>query len=249
MSPTPPAAAAASAGVPASIEPIVAALPPDNCALCPRLAGFRETQRAAHPEWFNAPVPPFGGSEADLLIVGLAPGLRGANRTGRPFTGDHAGELLYATLGKFGLAAGEYNARPDDGLVLTRARVTNAVRCVPPQNKPEPREIAACRRFLSGEIAALPQLRGFLALGAIAHAAVLVALGLRPAAYRFAHGAVHELPDGRLLADSYHCSRLNTNTGRLTAAMFEAVFRDLLGRIAGGPDAAMRNAHGSVAKP
>lgn len=245
-------AAAAPGGVsaPSEIGPIL--LPPYDCALCPRLAEFREAQRTAHPEWFNAPVPPFGGDEAELLIVGLAPGLRGANRTGRPFTGDHAGGLLYATLGKFGLAVGEYGARPDDGLLLTRARVTNAVRCVPPQNKPEPREIAACRRFLAGEIAALPRLRGFLALGAIAHAAVLSALGLRAAAYRFTHGAVHTLPDGRLLADSYHCSRLNTNTGRLTAAMFEAVFCDLLARLAqraGEPEQAMRSAHGLVAKP
>lgn len=189
-------------------------------------------QRAAHPEWFNSPVPPFGEADAELLIVGLAPGLRGANRTGRPFTGDHAGGLLYPTLRRFGLAEGEYDARPDDGLTLRRVRITNAVRCVPPQNRPEPSEIAHCRGFLAAEIAAMPQLRAMLALGAIAHHAVLAALGLRRAPYPFAHGALHALPDGKLLADSYHCSRLNTNTGRLTAAMFEAVFAAVLSRLA-----------------
>ena len=203
-------------------------LPSHDCPLCPRLAAFREAQRAVHPEWFNAPVPPFGDDLAELLIIGLAPGLRGANRTGRPFTGDHAGELLYSTLRKFGLAGGDYDARPDDTLALYRARITNAVRCVPPQNRPEPGEIAACRSFLSAEIAAMPRLRAMLALGAIAHDAALATLGLRRAQFRFAHGALHLLPDGRLLADSYHCSRLNTNTGKLTATMFEAVFAAVL---------------------
>ena len=198
--------------------------PSPDCPLCPRLAGFRSTQRAVHPEWFNSPVPSFGDDAAELLIVGLAPGLRGANRTGRPFTGDYAGDLLYATLRKFGFAFGDYAARPDDGLALRRARITNAVRCVPPQNKPEPAEVEACRPFLAAELAALPGLRALLALGAIAHNSVLAALGLRRAAYPFAHGAVHRLSGGLVLADSYHCSRLNTNTGRLTAAMFEAVF-------------------------
>jgi uracil-DNA glycosylase len=232
---------------PIAVPPI--ALPARDCPLCPRLAAFRETQRAAHPDWFNAPVPPFGEAVAELLIVGLAPGLRGANRTGRPFTGDYAGGLLYATLRKFGLAEGHYDARVDDGLTLTRARITNAVRCVPPQNKPEPREIAACRQFLSGEIAVLPNLRAFLALGAIAHDAVLAALGLRRALFRFAHGAVHALPDGRLLADSYHCSRLNTNTGKLTVVMFEEVFAALLGRLGSGCSrGGMHLAHGSIAK-
>jgi len=216
--------------MPTAVRPSMT-LPPRDCSLCPRLAAFRDAQRVAHPEWFNAPVPPFGDDGAELLIVGLAPGLRGANRTGRPFTGDYAGALLYATLQKFGFAEGHYDARPDDGLALRRARITNAVRCVPPQNKPEPREIAACRHFLSAEIAALPGLRAFLALGAIAHNAVLAALGLRRALFRFAHGAVHALPDGRLLADSYHCSRLNTNTGKLTVAMFEEVFGTVLGRL------------------
>jgi uracil-DNA glycosylase len=209
-------------------SPSPAVLPSHNCPLCPRLVAFREAQRAAHPEWFNAPVPPFGDNRAQLLIIGLAPGLRGANRTGRPFTGDHAGELLYSTLRKFGMAEGDYDARPDDTLALYRARITNAVRCVPPQNRPEPGEIAACRSFLSAEIAAMPRLRAMLALGAIAHDAALATLGLRRPLFRFAHGALHLLPDGRLLADSYHCSRLNTNTGRLTPAMFEAVFAALL---------------------
>jgi uracil-DNA glycosylase len=206
-------------------------LPSHDCPLCPRLAAFREAQRASHPEWFNAPVPPFGDDRAELLIIGLAPGLRGANRTGRPFTGDHAGELLYSTLRKFGLAGGDYDARPDDTLALYRARITNAVRCVPPQNRPEPGEIAACRSFLSAEIAAMPRLRAMLALGAIAHDAALATLGLRRAMFRFAHGALHLLPDGKLLADSYHCSRLNTNTRKLTATMFEAVFDTLLRRL------------------
>jgi len=205
--------------------------PPSDCPLCPRLAEFRATQRAAHPDWFNAPVPPFGTASAELLIVGLAPGLRGANRTGRPFTGDYAGDLLYATLRKFGFASGDYAGRSDDGLSLERVRVTNAVRCVPPQNKPETAEIAACRPFLAAELAALPGLRAILALGAIAHNAVLAAQGLRRAAYPFAHGSLHELPGGLLLADSYHCSRLNTNTGTLTTEMFEAVFTAIIARL------------------
>lgn len=208
--------------------PVVAGrAPAADCAFCPRLAGFRDAQRTAHPDWFNAPVPSFGDDAAEVLIVGLAPGLRGANRTGRPFTGDYAGDLLYATLRKFGLAGGTYAARPDDDLVLHRVRITNAVRCVPPQNKPEPAEITSCRPFLAAEIAGLPKLRAVLALGAIAHNAVLAALGLRRAPYPFAHGALHPLPNGLLLIDSYHCSRLNTNTGKLTTPMFEAVFAEL----------------------
>ena len=197
--------------------------PGRDCPLCPRLAGFRAAQREAHPDWFNAPVPSFGDEEPDLLIVGLAPGLRGANRTGRPFTGDYAGDLLYQTLLKFGLARGSYAAHPGDGLALRRTRITNAVRCVPPQNRPEPAEIAACRPFLATDLAALPSVRAILALGSIAHNAVLAAKGLRRPQYPFAHAAMHALPDGIRLADSYHCSRLNTNTGRLTPAMFEAV--------------------------
>jgi len=186
---------------------------------------------SAHPEWFNGPVPSFGDQRAELLIVGLAPGLRGANRTGRPFTGDHAGGLLYETLRKFGFTEGTYDARPDDGLELRRVRITNAVRCVPPLNKPEPSEVASCRRFLAAEISAMPQLRAILALGAIAHQAVVTALGFRPALFPFGHGRLHALPCGLRLADSYHCSRLNTNTGKLSPAMFEAVFAMLSGRL------------------
>lgn len=205
--------------------------PERDCALCPRLAAFRAAQRAAHPDWFNAPVPSFGDDRPRLLIVGLAPGLRGANRTGRPFTGDYAGDLLYRTLLKFGLAQGSYAAHPQDGLALRGARIINAVRCVPPQNRPEPAEVAACGRFLAADIAALPGVTTILALGGIAHNALLAAKGLRRAPYPFAHGAVHTLPDGTLLADSYHCSRLNTNTGRLTEAMFETVIGDLARRL------------------
>jgi uracil-DNA glycosylase family 4 len=207
--------------------------PERDCPLCPRLAAFRATQRQAHPDWFNAPVPPFGDGSAELLIVGLAPGLRGANRTGRPFTGDYAGDLLYRSLLKFGFAAGFYGADAADGLELRRARITNAVRCVPPQNRPEPAEIGACGRFLAGEMATLPQLKAILALGAIAHNAVLAAKGLKRARYPFSHGAIHELPDGIVLADSYHCSRLNTNTGKLTVEMFEAVIAALSRRLTG----------------
>jgi len=174
------------------------------------------------------------------LIVGLAPGLKGANRTGRPFTGDYAGGLLYQTLLKFGFAEGVYDARPDDGIVLHRARITNAVRCVPPQNKPESREIAACRGFLAAEITSLPKLRAILALGAIAHQSVLAVLGLRPALFPFGHGRVHHLPNSMLLADSYHCSRLNTNTGRLTVAMFEAVFTAVARGLDQAPEAPLR---------
>ena len=212
-------------------------MPSRNCPLCPRLAAFREVQRAAHSEWFNAPVPSFGDDVAQLLIVGLAPGLKGANRTGRPFTGDYAGGLLYQTLRKFGFAEGIYDARPDDGVVMRHARITNAVRCVPPQNKPEPSEIASCRRFLAAEITGMPQLRAILALGVIAHHAVLEALGLRRGPFPFAHGSLYPLPDGKLLADSYHCSRLNTNTGKLTVAMFESVFVSLTRRLDHVPEA------------
>jgi uracil-DNA glycosylase family 4 len=201
--------------------------PQRDCPLCPRLAAFRARQRAAFPDWHNAPVPSFGGTDAKLLVVGLAPGLRGANRTGRPFTGDHAGRLLYGTLRKFGFARGDYDERADDGLVLVDCRITNAVRCVPPENKPESAEIATCNRFLAAERRALERLRAVLALGAVAHQAVLEALGHRRAAFPFAHGALHELREGLLLADSYHCSRLNTSTGKLTPEMFEAVFAAL----------------------
>jgi uracil-DNA glycosylase family 4 len=214
------------------VSTALAIAPPSrDCPLCPRLAGFRELQRASHPDWHNAPVPSWGSENAELLIVGLAPGLRGANRTGRPFTGDYAGDLLYATLLKFGLAEGSYAGHVNDGLVLSHARIVNSVRCVPPQNKPETLEIAACRQFLAAELAALPTVRVILALGAIAHNAVLAAKGLTRSAYPFAHAAVHEMPGGLLLADSYHCSRLNTNTGTLTPAMFEAVFATITARL------------------
>ncbi len=206
--------------------------PGQDCALCPRLVAFRKAQRKAHPDWHNAPVPSFGALDARLLIVGLAPGLKGANRTGRPFTGDYAGDLLYATLKKFGFARGNYEARADDGLTLIGCRISNAARCVPPENKPLPAEIAACRGFLAAEIAAMNRLTAILALGQVAHGAVLAALARKKSAFPFRHGAIHHLPDGPLLADSYHCSRYNTNTGKLTVAMFETVFEHLRKRLA-----------------
>lgn len=199
-------------------------VPDSDCGDCPRLVAFRGDWRRAEPAWHNAPVPSFGGLDVRLLIVGLAPGLRGANRTGRPFTGDFAGDLLYETLGAFGFARGAYGAAPDDGLALNDCRITNAVRCVPPQNQPKAAEIAACCPFLAAEIAAMARLRVILALGLVAHGAVLRALGLRAGAFRFVHAAAHRLDDGRRLFDSYHCSRLNANTRRLTPAMFAAVF-------------------------
>ncbi len=206
-------------------------LPPPDCPLCSRLVGYREANRAANPAWFNGAVPSFGPIDAPLLVVGLAPGVRGANRTGRPFTGDYAGVLLYATLLKFGFARGAYAADPADGLALEACRVTNAVRCVPPANLPTPGETAACNPFLALELAAMPRLRAVLALGGVAHKAVLRARGLRASHVPFAHGALHALPDGLLLADSYHVSRLNTNTGRLTTPMFEAVVAGIQERL------------------
>ena len=204
------------------------AAPGRDCPLCPRLVEYREANRAAHSDWHNAPVPSFGPLDARVLVVGLAPGVRGANRTGRPFTGDFAGVLLYRTLLLFGLAEGDYAADPNDGLMLRDCRVTNAVRCVPPGNLPVPKEIGTCNPFLVAELAAMPRLRAVLALGGVAHAAVLRANGLRASHVVFKHGAVHRLPSGLLLADSYHVSRLNTNTGRLTTAMFETVVRSLV---------------------
>jgi uracil-DNA glycosylase len=201
--------------------------PPADCRLCPRLATYRDANRAANPDWYNGAVPSFGPLEARLLVVGLAPGVRGANRTGRPFTGDFAGVLLYQTLLKFGFATGEYRADPRDGMQLQDCRVTNAVRCVPPANLPIPSEVTECNSFLGHEVSAMPNLRAVLALGGVAHKAVLRAKGLKPAKVVFAHGALHRLPDGVLLADSYHVSRLNTNTGRLTTPMFEAVVADI----------------------
>jgi uracil-DNA glycosylase family 4 len=195
-----------------------------DCPLCPRLVAFRGRNQNAEPGWFNGAVPSFGPADARLLIVGLAPGLRGANRTGRPFTGDYAGDLLYASLLAFGWARGSYGASPDDGLALVDCMITNAVRCVPPENKPTPAEITTCRRFLAGRIAHLPRLSAILALGRIAHDSTLEALGARKSAFPFRHGAQHQAGDGVRLFDSYHCSRYNTNTGRLTNAMFTAVF-------------------------
>lgn len=209
--------------------------PSRDCALCPRLAAVRTASRKAYPDFFNAPVPAFGPFDARVLIVGLAPGLKGANRTGRPFTGDYAGDLLYATLPKFGFARGTYDRRADDGLVLVDCRITNAVRCVPPENKPTPAEARTCREnFLAAEIAAMPKLEAIVALGQIAHTEVLKTLGQRRAAYPFKHGAIHRF--ARLaLADSYHCSRYNTNTGVLTPAMFESVFAALRNLLAARP--------------
>ena len=196
--------------------------PAHDCKLCPRLKAFRDTNRAKYPDWFNAPVPSFGPLDARILIAGLAPGLQGANRTGRPFTGDWAGDLLYATLLKHGLAKGHYQERADDTLELVDCRIANAVRCVPPQNKPEPGEIKTCRQFLKSELETLPKVKVILALGKIAHDSVCDTLGARKAAHPFKHGAVYEI--GRFkLVGSYHCSRYNTNTGVLTAKMFEDV--------------------------
>ncbi len=201
--------------------------PTKFCSLCPRLAGFRSENRARHDGWFNGAVPSFGDPGARLLIVGLAPGLQGANRTGRPFTGDYAGDLLYKTLLEFGLAKGSYGADPSDGLTLVDSMITNAVRCAPPQNKPTPAEIAICRPFLAARIAALPALRAILCLGRIAHDSTLAALGITASAAPFAHGARHGAPPRIALFDSYHCSRYNTNTGRLTESMFQRVFADV----------------------
>uniref|UniRef100_UPI000B868107 uracil-DNA glycosylase n=1 Tax=Belnapia rosea TaxID=938405 RepID=UPI000B868107 len=205
--------------------------PDRDCPFCPRLAALREANRAAWPDWHNAPVPSWGPREAPLMVLGMAPGQRGANRTGRPFTGDHAGRLLYATLLKYGLARGTYLERPDDGMELTGCRVTNAVRCVPPANLPEPAEIRACNTFLQGELQGMPRLRVVLALGVLAHDACLRALDLKRSATRFSHGALHPLPGGLLLADSYHVSRYNTSTRRLTTEMFEAVVAAILPRL------------------
>ncbi|WP_439813856.1 uracil-DNA glycosylase [Zavarzinia sp. CC-PAN008] len=198
--------------------------PARDCPLCPRLVGLRDELRVRHPDWHNAPVPSFGPAGARLLILGLAPGLNGANRTGRPFTGDHAGILLYDTLLAHGFARGRYAAEPDDELVLVDARIVNSVRCLPPENKPTTQEIATCRQFLRYELEALAGVRAVVALGRIAHDSLLATRGLKLSAARFAHGARHDLPGGLTLFDSFHCSRYNTNTGRLTPAMFNAVF-------------------------
>ena len=209
---------------PADLSPIPEAEAPRDCPRCPRLVAFREALRIEHRDWWNAPVPAFGDPRAWLAIVGLAPGKQGANRTGRPFTGDFAGELLYATLAKYGLSEGTYAAERGDGLQLRGAIILNAVKCLPPANKPEPIEIANCRPFLEASLAVLPSVRVILALGQIAHVAAARALGLAPGKTKFGHGAEHVSGDGRILLSSYHCSRYNQNTRRLDASMFEAVF-------------------------
>jgi len=198
-----------------------------ECRQCPRLAGFLDQVRLDHPGYYAKPVLPFGADDPRLLIVGLAPGMHGANRTGRPFTGDYAGILLYRTLHRFGFASAAESVSVADGLQLTDCRITNAVKCLPPQNKPEPAEIRQCNGYLGGEIAALGDGAAILALGTIAHQSVLRALGLKLNEFSFGHGAVHALPRGMTLYDSYHCSRYNTQTKRLTADMFEAVFANI----------------------
>ncbi|MGI8705756.1 MAG: uracil-DNA glycosylase [Sphingomicrobium sp.] len=206
---------------PADLSPIPHSEAPRDCPLCPRLVRFRHELRGQHPQWWNAPVPAFGDPDAWLAIVGLAPGKQGANRTGRPFTGDYSGEFFYSTLLKFGLAKGEYRGEATDGLKLSGAIVLNAVKCVPPANRPVAEEVATCRNYLEASLAALANVRVIVSLGQIAHAAAARTLGLRPA---FAHRAETAAPDGRVLLSSYHPSRQNTNTGRLTRAMFESVF-------------------------
>lgn len=205
-------------------SPIPEAEAPRDCPLCPRLVALREELRVKHPDWWNAPVPAFGDPAAWVGLVGLAPGMWGANRTGRPFTGDHAGHLLFRTLLKFGLAKGIYEERPDDSLRLNGCIILNSVKCLPPQNKPLPAEVVTCRRYYEAALAVLPNLRVLVALGRIAHDNAVRVAGGRLADFPFAHLAEHELPDGRILIDSYHCSRYNQNTGRLTDTMFEAVF-------------------------
>jgi uracil-DNA glycosylase family 4 len=209
---------------PADLSPIPRAEAPRDCPLCPRLVRFRQELRIEHPDWWNAPVPAFGDPNAWLAIVGLAPGKWGANRTGRPFTGDYAGDLLFATLLKFGLAEGEYRADPSDSLRLNGVIILNSVKCLPSQNKPEPSEIRNCRNYLEAGLAVLPNARVLIGLGQIGHVAACRALGMPPSSTRFGHLAKRQAPDGRILLSSYHCSRYNQNTGRLTAAMFEKVF-------------------------
>jgi uracil-DNA glycosylase len=204
-----------------------------SCRDCPRLARFLDQVRVSHPAYFALPVPPFGDDTPRLLIVGLAPGMHGANRSGRPFTGDYAGILLYRTLHLFGFASADTSVSRDDGLQLTDCRITNAVKCLPPENKPERDEIKRCNHYLAAEIASLQKLRAVLALGLIAHDAVLMAYGLKRSSFKFAHGAQHLLPDGATLFDSYHCSRYNTQTRRLTTPMFEDIFAAVRGHLDG----------------
>ena len=198
--------------------------PPTHCDLCPRLVSYRQKNRVENPNWFNGAVPSFGPTDAALLIVGLAPGINGANRTSRPFTGDHAGDLLYSTLAQYGFSNGTYGRRVNDGLKLVNCRITNAVRCVPPKNKPLGAEINTCRKFLAGELFRATRPKAILALGHIAHNSILRTLELRKASFPFTHCAKHEVGRDLILYDSYHCSRYNTNTGRLTREMFNAVF-------------------------
>lgn len=231
----PPARLAAAAALVTSGADAYArygAEPPRDCPLCPRLVAYRAENRLAHPDWWNGPAPSFGDPAARLLVVGLAPGRQGANRTGRPFTGDYAGVLLYETLLKFGFARGRYDARADDGLELVDAMISNAVRCAPPGNKPLPAEEATCRPFLAARIQALPRLAAVVALGDVARKNVLKAMGLKADAAPPGHGVETDLGPVRLYS-SYHCSRLNTNTGRLTPAMFEAVFASVRRRLDG----------------
>ncbi|ACI50176.1 Uracil-DNA glycosylase superfamily [Gluconacetobacter diazotrophicus PA1 5] len=198
-------------------------IPPRECPACPRLVEYRLANQAAHPDWWNAPVPPWGESSASLLIVGLAPGVKGANRTGRPFTGDYAGTLLYETLIEYGFATGRYGADPADGLVLNDCRIVNAVRCVPPANLPQTSEVRTCNHFLRSELTSMPNLKAVLTLGVVAHNATVAACGIPMSRIRFTHGQVQTLPNGLVLTDSYHVSRYNTNTGVLTTDMFRAV--------------------------
>jgi uracil-DNA glycosylase family 4 len=208
-------------------------VPSAECALCPRLAAFRQENRAANPAWHNAPVPSIGALEARLLVVGMAPGLSGANRTGLPFTGDQAGALLSRKLVEHGFASPSPREAAEDGPALMDCRIVNAVRCVPPANLPEAAEVKACNRFLKAELEGMPRLRMVLALGVLAHAAVLRAYGLPASRLRFSHGAFHTLPDGLIIADSFHVSRYNTNTGRLTEAMFDQVLAEIRSRLGG----------------
>jgi len=204
-------------------------IPDKNCGICPRLCQFRNDNRLKYKDYFNSPVPSFGGLDAKLLVVGLAPGLKGANQTGRPFTGDYAGIILYMALLKYGFAEGAYREKADDGLKLLNCRITNAVRCVPPENKPETAEIRNCNAFLKAEIESMPNLKLILSLGVISHNAVLKATGHRPSYAKFTHGAIHSLGDKIRLVNSYHCSRYNINTGTLTPTMFD----DIVGRLRG----------------
>ena len=212
---------------PADLSPIPQAEAPRDCPLCPRLVALRDELRGEQPDWWNAPVPAFGDPDAWLAIVGLAPGRKGANQTGRPFTGDYSGEIFYSTLLKFGLAEGTYRGEADDGLALVGTIVLNAVKCLPPGNRPVPAEIANCRNYLEAALAALPKVRVIIALGQIAHASTAKTLGIKS---KFAHGAEDAAPDGRMLLATYHCSRQNTNTGRLTRDMFEDVFERAVAR-------------------